>query len=325
VKLAESAYARGWSAVTVSNPFNAEFIRLGLSGTYPGYTPADAQDLYRAMNAIRADLEQAFPGRVTSSSLMGYSLGGIAALFVSQIERKNRDAGALHFERVVAINPAVNLRYAAGLFDAYFDVPIEWPRTERRDQVVDTVKRAWVVAQGHDNAAIEKYGTLPFQTDESNFLIGLSSRATTIQAIAAARYRGGAQLSLLPAEELGYQGVFAQEVESNTLKRYMDELAIPHYVGRENDRYTVPQLFAKADLYSQENGLRDDRRIHVFTNQDDFILQESDLSWLEKVFAGRITVFPGGGHLGNMYLPQVQAAFMQALGSPASPAAAPAE
>jgi phospholipid-binding lipoprotein MlaA len=324
VKLAESAFERGYSAVIISNPFNAEFIRFGLSGTYPGYTPADSADLYRAMNAIDADLEKNFPGRVTSSSLMGYSLGGIAALFVSQIERKNADAGALHFERVVAINPAVNLRYAAGLFDEYFNAPIAWPQVERRDRAVDTVKRAWMVGQGYENVEIAKYKTLPFQTDESDFLIGLSSRATTIQAISASRYRGGQQLSLLPPDQLGFQGVFAREVESNTLKRYMDELAIPYYVEKEGNDYTVPQLFAKADLYSQEAGLRDDPRIYVFTNKDDFILQKSDLPWLEKLFAGRITVFPGGGHLGNMYMADVQAAFMQALGAGAAPASEPA-
>ena len=65
---------------------------------------------------------------------MGYSLGGIATLFVSQIERKASGPGALHFERVVAINPAVNLEYAAGLFDQYFDAPLAWPAAERRDR-----------------------------------------------------------------------------------------------------------------------------------------------------------------------------------------------
>ena len=81
-------------------------------------------------------------------------------------------------------------------------------------------------------------------------------------------------------------------------------------------RQQQEQLFAAADLYSQEAGLREDERIFVFTNKDDFILQPSDLAWLEDVFAGRITVFPGGGHLGNMFMPQVQAAFMQGLGAP---------
>jgi hypothetical protein len=312
VKLAESAWNRGYSAVIVSNPFNPEFILTGLTATYPGYTPSDAEDLYRALNQIHGDIETRYPGRVTKSALMGYSLGGIATLFVSQIERKATGPGVLHFERVVAINPAVNLEYAAGLFDQYFDAPLAWPAAERRDKTAEAVKKAYVLSQGADQDKIREKGTLPFTRQGSDFLIGLSSRATTMQAIAASTKRGGRTLTLIPGTAGGFRGPFAEEVESNTLKRYMDELAIPYFVDKEHGQ-TLDQLFANANLYSQEAGLRDDPRIYVFTNKDDFILQTSDLPWLENLFAGRITVFPAGGHLGNMYMPQVQAAFMEAL------------
>jgi ABC-type transporter lipoprotein component MlaA len=322
VKLAESAWKRGYSAVIISNPFNPEFIRTALSATYPGYTPSDAQDIYKSLQAIQGDIERRYPGRVTSESLMGYSLGGIATLFVAEIERKNPDPHALHFERVVAINPAVNLEYAAGLFDQYFDAPLGWPAAERRDRTAEAVKKAYVIAQGRDQDKIKQHGTLPFTRDGSEFLIGLSTRAMTMQAISASSLRGGKTLTLTPGGAGGFHGAFAIEVESNTLKRYMDELAIPYFAEKDGGRESVEQLFAKANLYSQEPGMRDDPRIHVFTNEDDFILQKSDLSWLEGVFAGRITVFPGGGHLGNLYMPQVQAAFMDALtGKPAAEAA----
>jgi hypothetical protein len=325
VKLAESAFERGYSAVTISSPFNAEFIELGLSALYPGYTPSDAADVYRALGEIRADLEQRHPGRVTSSSLMGYSLGGIVALFVSQLERKASAPGALHFERVVAINPAVNLQYAVGRFDDYFEIPLTWPQDQRRARATETAKKAYVVSQGTDDDQIEKYKTLPFQLDESNFLIGLSSRATTLQTISASHQRGGKELVVNAGSAGGFSGAFAAEVASNTLTRFMNELAIPYFVEREGRRQTADQLFANANLYSQEAGLRDDPRIHVFTNEDDFLLQETDLMWLEELFEGHITVFPSGGHLGNMYLEPVQAGFVEALGAGAPAATGASE
>ena len=217
-----------------------------------------------------------------------------------------------------------NLEYAAGIFDQYFDAPLEWPAGERRDKTTGAVKKAFVIAQGsdEDTVLIRKHKTLPFTRQGSNFLIGLSSRTMTMQAIAASSQKGGQQLPLVEPKQGIFRGPFAVEVESTTLKRYMDELAIPYFVGKEGGAETTEQLFTKANLYSQEAGLRDDPRIYVFTNKDDFILQTSDLPWLEKLFAGRITVFPGGGHLGNMFMPQVQAAFMEAL--TASPKAAEA-
>jgi len=117
-----------------------------------------------------------------------------------------------------------------------------------------------------------------------------------------------------------FHGPFAIEIESNTLKRYMDELAIPYFVAKGGGARSAAQLAAAGNLYSQEAGLRKDSRIVVFTNKDDFILQASDLGWLESVFAGRITVFPSGGHLGNMFMPNVQAAFMEGLGATAKAA-----
>ncbi len=318
LKLAESAFERGYSAVTISSPFNPEFIDFGLSSLYAGHTPNDAADVYRALGEIRADLELRHPGRVTSSSLMGYSLGGIVALFVSQLERNTGEPGALHFERVVAINPAVNLRYAVGRFDEYFETPLAWPQDQRRARAIEVAKKAYVISQGSADLDIEKYQTLPFQLDESRFLLGLSSRATALQAISASHKRGGEELAVIPGSAGGFYGVLAGEVASNTLTRYMNELAIPHFVEREGGVKTADELFASANLYSQEAGLRDDPRIHVFTNADDFLLSESDLAWLRKLFAGRITVFPGGGHLGNMYMQPVQAAFVDALGAPAA-------
>ncbi len=316
VKLAESAWQRGYSAAIVSSPFNPEFILSGLSATYPGYTPSDAEDLYRTLGEIRGNIEANHPGQVTSSSLMGYSLGGIATLFISQLERKATGPGALHFERIVAINPAVNLGYASGKFDSYFDATLGWPAEERRDKTTEAVKKAYVLAQGEDQDLIRKYKTLPFTRNGSEFLIGLSTRTMTMQTISACGERGGKALADLPGGSAGgFEGAFAKDVESNTLKRYMDELAIPYFADKEGGTRSTAELFDAANLYSQEAGLRDDERIAVFTNKDDFILQPSDLAWLEDVFAGRITVFPGGGHLGNMFMPQVQAAFMAGLGA----------
>jgi hypothetical protein len=43
-----------------------------------------------------------------------------------------------------------NLEYAAGIFDQYFDAPLEWPAGERRDKTTGAVKKAFVIAQGSE-------------------------------------------------------------------------------------------------------------------------------------------------------------------------------
>ena len=104
VALAEMAFARGYSAVTVSSPFQEEFLLNGLSVPYPGYTPSDAEDLYTALSRIHRDLATRYPGRVTAAKLMGYSLGAIETVFIAGAQ-KHRPPDALRFDRFVAINP----------------------------------------------------------------------------------------------------------------------------------------------------------------------------------------------------------------------------
>ena len=167
----------------------------------------------------------------------------------------------------------------------------------------------------------------------------MNMKLKLILAMTAALAFGAAQAKLPPpndeakakAAEAGEKAAHGNKVaayqlcksQNRTVERYMKELAIPYFAAKDGGAHSEEELFASANLYSQEAGLRDDPRISVFTNQDDFILKPGDLDWLSSVFAGRITVFPGGGHLGNLFMPEVQAAFMEGLGSSENVAAAP--
>jgi hypothetical protein len=60
--------------------------------------------------------------------------------------------------------------------------------------------------------------------------------------------------------------------------------------------------------------LRANPNIRVIVNQNDFLLADEDLAWLHATFApDRLTVFPQGGHLGNLSNPLVQKAILAAL------------
>jgi hypothetical protein len=53
--------------------------------------------------------------------------------------------------------------------------------------------------------------------------------------------------------------------------------------------------------------------VRVITNADDFILGEEGLAWLRATLGDRLVVFPHGGHLGNLYVEQVQESVFAAL------------
>ena len=305
VALAELAFERGFSVVTVSSPFNPEFLLNALQAPYPGYTPADAEDLYAALSEIRVDLEARWPGRFGGSTLMGYSLGGIATLFVAGQEPPDSDGG-LHFERFLAINPPVDLRFAARAFDTYFDAPLRWPEEERDRRVRLLAMKTMLVAQnGIENG-------LPFDRIESEFLVGLAGRTTVVSTLGAIEARGA------PAHVGGNgenRGPLLQQINESSLDRYIEQLVFPYYAERFPGT-PLETLAERSGLRTHERLLRHDARVHVVTNADDFILGDANLEWLSAVMDERLTVFPEGGHLGNLHLEPMRQAISTALGLP---------
>lgn len=55
-----------------------------------------------------------------------------------------------------------------------------------------------------------------------------------------------------------------------------------------------------SSLYALEDYLSATNKIGVMHNADDIILGTGDLGFLKEHFAERLTLYPYGGHLGNL-------------------------
>jgi ABC-type transporter lipoprotein component MlaA len=310
--LAQKAFERGYSVAIVSNPFNFEFIERGLSGPYPGSTPEDAEDLYAALQAIDTQLETRHPSRITSRRLLGYSLGAIESLFLAASQAK-RPAKGLRFERVVAVNPPVDLRYAARNFDGYFDAPLRWPEAERDERVMRAVMKAYLMTQPK---TVSREG-FPFTRTESEFLVGFYARVGLIDALTSIRGKGDPVIEIRDEKDTRGRALSGL-VNQTTLDRYAGDLLVPYL--QKKTGLSPDQLSARASLRVRGEFLRGSDLVRVFTNSDDFIVDDSGRSWLRETLGDRVTIFPGGGHLGNLYLKEVHGRVIDALDTGASSA-----
>jgi len=59
-------------------------------------------------------------------------------------------------------------------------------------------------------------------------------------------------------------------------------------------------LIQQTSLYALEDYLRQSPKITVMHNADDLILGPGDLGFLRRTFGERLTLYPRGGHCGNM-------------------------
>jgi ABC-type transporter lipoprotein component MlaA len=315
VAIAELAYARGWSVVALSSAFQPEVQLTALRSPYPGYSPHDAADLGAALTAIQADLTAWRPGRITRASLLGLSLGAVHALHIaSQCALDDASPPAspatLRFERIVAVNPPVDFLRASRRFDDFFDAPLRWPAAERDQRVLEIGKKALALLDGEITDP-----RLPFDRIESEFLIGLNARDAIHNAMVAIRRRTGRGLLLEPVID-PQRGPLLEAVNHASFSGYVEHLVLPHFLATEPGTTTVEALLAKSGLREIGAALAADPRVAVFTNADDFLLAPEDVAWLRETLGPRVSVFETGGHLGNLWVPEVQAAIFEALAGP---------
>ena len=104
-----------------------------------------------------------------------------------------------------------------------------------------------------------------------------------------------------------------QEILQYSYQDYFEKFAVPYYQAR-GLASPAAELDKAGDLRTYEAGLRANPDIRVIVNQNDFLLSDEDLAWLRATFAPeQLTVFPQGGHLGNLYNPAVQKTILGAL------------
>ena len=86
--LAELVYKNGFSVVSISSPFNSEFMEHASTAAMPAYLPVDGHDLHVALTEIDRRLNASYPGRLGDRALMGYSMGAFESLFIAATGRR---------------------------------------------------------------------------------------------------------------------------------------------------------------------------------------------------------------------------------------------
>jgi phospholipid-binding lipoprotein MlaA len=311
VAYADMLYRHGYSVVVLSNPFQPEFMQSASTLAVPGYSPADCDDLVNALKLILADVRKWQGSQITGTSLTGVSHGAYFTLMIAAREAAGRSAG-LTFDRYVAVNPPVSLARAAQLLDKMFDAPLAWPAAERRARMEQAVYKALYFAGN----GLDVSGDIPLTRTESDFLIGLSFRYTLMSVIMDSQRRHNLGVLKTDPDQFIRQDAY-REVRQINYAEYMDRFVLPYLLqsGRGASR---AELIAATDLETDTEWFRHNPKIRVQLCEDDFLLTPADLAWFRSTFAGRLTDYPQGGHLGNLHLPAVQEALVKLYSDPAA-------
>lgn len=299
--LAEMAWRQGLSAVALSSPFNWEFMMSASTSAVPGYTPADAEDIMNAIKAVRADLDRHHRGMVTHNAVMGLSIGAMESLFLASIDRER------FFSRYVAINPPLDAQHALEMLDSYYQAPLDWPDDQRGRKMNETLYKAMLLSQGSLTPATE----LPFSATESHYIIGLYYHLTLRDIIYTSQKRRNLGIVNRDFNVTSRDDLY-REIDTFLWVDYLDKFVIPCN-QRLMPAMTPRQLIDTASVWSIGPRLRENPDVRVFINTTDFLLARQDIERMRELIGDRLTVFPDGGHVGNLYKPGVQKKIMESI------------
>ncbi|MDX6751290.1 hypothetical protein SH611_15865 [Geminicoccaceae bacterium 1502E] len=312
ILLMRGLYAAGMHVVSIASPTFPGFIVSASETSVPGRLPEDAEDLYRAMMAVLSDIGPLLP--VTGFRLAGYSLGGAHAAFLAKLDAQER---AFNFEKVLLINPPVDLLRSVRILDAMFDrhlrddpqrvaLFIERLMNELGELYLESGQAAF-----DGDFLYRAYARLPPDDDRLETLIGLYFRLLANDMSFTADVMTGGGYIVPRGREPGFTSSLTPYLTrglSRSFEDYFEELYFPFYKARDPD-FDQQEALAELRLAHVEPFLRQARHLGVFTNRDDIILAPGDLDWLQRVMGPRLRVFEHGGHLGNFQ----ERAFVDAL------------
>ncbi|HEX8544974.1 serine/threonine protein kinase [Pseudomonas syringae] len=295
-------YGAGYNVVQLSSPTSYDFMSSASRFATPGVSKEDAEDLYRVMQGVRAQQSKL---QVTDYYLTGYSLGALDAAFVAHLDETRR---SFNFKKVLLINPPVNLYTSITNLDKLVQTNVKGidNSTTFYELVLEKLTRYF-----RQKGYIDLNDALLYDFQQSKqhltneqmaMLIGTSFRFSSADIAFTSdliNRRGLITPPKFPITEGTSLSPFLKRALQCDFDCYLTEQVIPMWRAR-TDGGSLLQLVDQVSLYALKDYLHTSTKISVMHNADDVILGAGDLGFLRKTFGDRLTVYPYGGHCGNL-------------------------
>ena len=295
-------YGAGYHVVQLSSPTSYDFMTSASRFATPGITREDADDLYRTMQAVRAQHPRL---KVSEYHLTGYSLGALQAAFVSELDETRR---SFNFKRVLLLNPPVNLYTSITNLDRMVQTKVEGidNSTTFYELVLGKLTR-YFQNKGYvdiNDALLYDFqnSTEQLSDEQMAMLIGAAFRFSSADIAFTSdliNRRGLITPINYPISEGTSLTPFFRRALQCDFDCYLTEQLIPMWRAR-TDGGSVAQLIDQVSLYGVADYLKNSSKIAVMHNADDVILGPGDLGFLRTTLGDRLTVYPLGGHCGNL-------------------------
>lgn len=299
--MANAFHHAGFHVVSISSPTFNNFVIAASSTGVVGHAEKDAEDIYRVFERIWDELQEDI--EVSAFHVTGYSLGGFNAAYVAKLDEERQ---VFKFEHVLLINPPVSIYNSISLLDRMIDnIP---GGVDNFDAFVNDLLRAYTETYQESTDAVgddflyKAYQALDMKDEQLAALIGTSFRISSASLVFTSDVVsdfGYIKPRGLELDRYSDLGVYNQVASRLGFTDYYHEFFYPYYQA-ENPGVSRDEYIASISLEEISDYLKSAEKITVMHNADDVILEPGEINFFTEVFGDRATIYPVGGHCGNM-------------------------
>ncbi len=280
--LASLFSAAGFHIVILPSPMSWNFALAASRSGAPGYVPEDARDLYEAMQKSLSFLKDQHGIEATEINFIGASA------------------------KYLLINPPVELAYAVKKLDEWDD----WRKKFGLDKSNELIGKAITIVESFSDAKLDDPAVFDrlakkfagFTTEELQFLVAENLQIQLPELIYVTQAMHDQNVLTAPKDEMRKR---LQEAKGLTLTDYNEKIALPLWRRQAAEPQTeLESLLKRASLAHILDRLRNNPKVHIMHNTDDFLGSRKSIEELKAALGDQVTLYPYGGHLGNLWYPQ---------------------
>ncbi len=307
VMMAEQFYKKGYNVIVLPGTVSWIYSVAISEAAAPGYNPRDKIEYYKWIKWV-LNYAKKQGMKFNDVSLVGYSYGGLLAGFLAPYDLTQEEP---LFKKIVMINPAMDPDFGLKKLDYLFDLGKNISESRKSNIRVLTYEAALTTPPSADPVeAIFKFmKQIQISNTDVQWLIGDSFRFSLQNIVFGTQFiiDRGVLKSPYSRFKLNKRN---EESQTINFAQYMDKIVIASLPPEERAK----DVNYESSLYSQIEILKNDSRVFIFENADDFIVSPSDIELLRQNFSDRLFLFPYGGHLGNALAPTHVELYLKVLG-----------
>jgi hypothetical protein len=298
--LASLFYREGFHVVILPSPMSWNFALSASRSGAPGYVPEDARDLYEVMQKTLTALKARYDVKATSINFIGVSLGALQGAYLSVIDAEE---GKIGIDKYLLINPPVDVAYAVNKIDEWSALKSKFGR-ERSQEIVSkalAIVDSFAEERQDNPVVFERLAKKlrGFTTEELQFLIAENLQSQLPELIYVTQTIHDQKLLAAPKDDMRKR---LEEAKDFTLTKYNQMIALPQWRKQIGDPQADLDTFTeRGSLAHIVNRLRDNSKVHIMHNADDFLDERKSIEALKDTLGDRVTLYPYGGHLGNLW------------------------